>query len=72
MVMVHFNRLFVSEPCLYMKIMSGWEGGEAGGLRGAPQWFQLPQIEPSSAQDRGLAVGGTFTSGPFKIRAVCA
>lgn len=49
MALVHFNRLFVSEPCLYIKIMSEWEGKEAGGPRGASEGFHSPQIETPSA-----------------------
>lgn len=41
MVLVLSNRLCVSGPCLYMKIMPK-EVGEAGGLRGALQGFPLP------------------------------
>lgn len=48
MAMVHFNRLFVSEPCLYIKIMSEWEGKEVGGPRGAPTPPHTPVETPSA------------------------
>ena len=49
MALVHFNRLFVSEPCLYIKIMSEWEGKEVEGPRGASEGFHSSQIETPSA-----------------------
>ena len=50
MVLVHFNRLCVSGPCLYMKIMSDREGREAGRLRGASEGFRCPNRDPVAGQ----------------------
>lgn len=43
-----FQQAFVSEPCLYIKTMSRWEGKEAGAQGSTPR-VASPQIEPSSA-----------------------
>ena len=52
--MVNFNELFVSEPCLYIKIMSHERRGKEG--QGAPQGFTpRPKWNPISwagTQDR--------------------
>lgn len=61
MALVHFNRLCVSGPCLYMKIMSERVGREAGGLRGASQGFCCPQIETPVAGQPHRPGNWTFT-----------
>lgn len=70
--MVNFNELFVSEPCLYIKIMSHERRGKEG--QGAPQGFNPPaQMEPHQlgrhpGPHRGQTVGFLHV----KISAICA